>query len=194
MRALTLEALCVIAASVAFVGTALSQASFDAVVVLGHRPALEDGRIEAELAARVAHGVERFRLVASPLLVLAGGPGEGYVEAEVMALHASSLGVAQGSMLLETASRDTIENARFSVALLRTKLGLERPRILLVTSGYHMARAARLFRCAGAEVEEAPVRAPSSRAARASRRLREWLVALSYVFIDECARARGIGR
>jgi uncharacterized SAM-binding protein YcdF (DUF218 family) len=111
-----------------------------------------------------------------------------------MAAHASSLGVDPASMLLETASRDTIENARFSLALLRLKLGLQRPRILLVTSGYHMARAARLFRCAGAEVEEAPVNAPSSRAARVSRRLREWLVALSYLFVDECVRARGIGR
>lgn len=54
---------------------------------------------------------------------------------------------------LETKSRSTYENARFSAEIL---FPLERKKILLVTHSYHMKRAVRSFQQAGFEVIPAP--------------------------------------
>jgi len=165
----------------------------DAIVVLGHRPPLAAGQLEYETRARVERGVALFRAGRAPRLLFSGGPSTPEaVEADVMAHHAAAEGVPESALLRERASRDTIENARLSVALLRGELGLpRRPRIVLVTSDYHVARASKLFRCAGADVEAAPVAlALSDRARRKKQRGERW-IGLYYWFFDECARARG---
>jgi hypothetical protein len=56
--------------------------------------------------------------------------------------------------LLEDRSRNTVENAVFSKALARPRLG---ERWLLVTSGYHMPRSVGTFRKVGFPVEPYPV-------------------------------------
>ncbi|HEX5660120.1 MAG TPA: YdcF family protein [Polyangiales bacterium] len=162
----------------------------DAILVLGHRPPLRDRAIESELRARVDHGVALYRAGRAPWLVMSGGesPG-GAVEADVMAAHAEQAGVPGAAILRERASRDTIENARLSIALLRARLQ-RAPRVLLVTSDYHIDRAARLVACAGAEVEASPAD-PGLDADESARRARnERWIRVYYGFIAECRRAR----
>ncbi|MDB4971749.1 MAG: hypothetical protein JWN48_90 [Myxococcaceae bacterium] len=165
----------------------------DAIVVLGHRPPLGPEGLEYETRARVEQGVALHREGRAPWLLFSGGPSTPEaIEADVMASYATEHGAATAAVLRERASRDTIENARLSVALLREKLGLTRaPRLLLVTSDYHIERASHLFRCAGAEVVPSAVPLRLSKSERARRLRSERWVRFYYHFIDECGRARG---
>ena len=65
-----------------------------------------------------------------------------------------SLGVARDRITLEDHSRNTVENAVYSKAIVQPKPG---ERWLLVTSAYHMPRAIGVFRKAGFPVEPYPV-------------------------------------
>lgn len=56
----------------------------------------------------------------------------------------SDLGVLPEAVLLEEHSRTTLENARYTWDLL-AKYQSPKPRIVLVTSAFHMPRAQRLF-------------------------------------------------
>jgi uncharacterized SAM-binding protein YcdF (DUF218 family) len=171
--------------------SAAAHEDFDAIVVLGHRPPLDEHGLEYETRARVEHGIALYRAGRAPRLLLSGGPSTPpVVEADVMAEYAQAHGVPAQAILRERASHDTIENARFSVALLRNALGLKRaPRVVLVTSDYHLSRAVRLLQCAGADVlgEAVPLQLSDSerRARERSERWVSWL----YAFIAECRRA-----
>ena len=113
----------------------------EAIVALGCRldPA---GQPSARLRERVALGVRLFRERAAPLLLVAGGGGE----AEAMAGLARAAGVPDRALILETASRNTAENALYSARLLRER-GLSR--IVLVSHQTHLLRSRLLFRLAG---------------------------------------------
>jgi uncharacterized SAM-binding protein YcdF (DUF218 family) len=75
-------------------------------------------------------------------------------EADYAAELFEGLGIARSRLLMERASRNTLENAEFSRAMVNPKPG---ERWLMVTSGFHMPRAVGLFRKAGFEVEAYPV-------------------------------------
>ena len=70
-----------------------------------------------------------------------------------MALFMGGLGVDRDVLLLESASRNTTQNAVFTAALLAER-GINR--ILLVTSALHMPRAVARFEEAGMIVIPAP--------------------------------------
>jgi uncharacterized SAM-binding protein YcdF (DUF218 family) len=165
--------------------------AFDAIVVLGHRPPVDAHGLEYETRVRVERGIALYRAGRAPRLLFTGGPSTPKtVEADVMAEYAEAHGVPAGAILRERASRDTIENARFSVALLREHLALDRaPRVLLVTSDYHLARAVRLLQCAGADVFGEAVALKLSVDERRKRERNERWVSLFYLFIAECNRA-----
>jgi uncharacterized SAM-binding protein YcdF (DUF218 family) len=92
---------------------------------------------------------------ASRILFTGGRPGGMPCStAEVMARFAERLGVPAGSMLLETASRNTRQNAELSASVLNA-IGVRR--VLLVTDRLHMRRAEACFRAMGFEVERASV-------------------------------------
>jgi len=59
------------------------------------------------------------------------------------------------SIYFEKNSRDTFENAQFTKKLFKT-FGINRPKILLVTSAFHMPRAMLLFKKSGFTVLPAP--------------------------------------
>ena len=65
-----------------------------------------------------------------------------------------SLGIPKSRLTIERQSRNTLENAEFSKALVSPKPG---ERWLLVTSAYHMPRSVGLFRKAGFPVEPYPL-------------------------------------
>lgn len=64
------------------------------------------------------------------------------------------LGIAKSRLIMERRSRNTVENAQFTKALVDPKPG---ERWLLVTSAFHMPRSMGLFRKAGFSVEAYPV-------------------------------------
>jgi uncharacterized SAM-binding protein YcdF (DUF218 family) len=66
----------------------------------------------------------------------------------------SFVGISRDRAILEDRSRNTVENAVFSKAIVQPKRG---ERWLLVTSAYHMPRAIGVFRKAGFPIEPYPV-------------------------------------
>lgn len=163
----------------------------DAIVVLGNRPAVDShGRVAPEVARRVRRGVELFHRGLAPRLVVTGGPGAGVVEADVMAAYAESLGVPRPTILRERRARDTAENAGFTVrALCGERERPCAPRVIVVTSPYHLRRAVRLFRCAGAHVQHAASDRPSDIGAQFAATAHEFGVSLLYLVDDACTRA-----
>ncbi len=93
------------------------------------------------------------------LVVFTGGdaslfPNGRYAEAEQAQALLVALGVDPARIRLETQSRNTDENARFTAALVHPQPG--RP-WALVTSAFHMPRSMGLFEKAGFDVVASPV-------------------------------------
>jgi uncharacterized SAM-binding protein YcdF (DUF218 family) len=86
--------------------------------------------------------------------VLSGGSGEisepGVRESDALASLAERLGVPRGEIITENRSRTTLENARETRKLISGRT------IILVTSAFHMKRAAALFAAEGFAVIPAP--------------------------------------
>jgi uncharacterized SAM-binding protein YcdF (DUF218 family) len=134
----------------------------DGIVVLG-------GAIDPEVAAArgvpdINEAAERITVVAelarkypSARILYSGGSGRlfgGAAEAQFAGALFESLGVPKKRLILEDQSRNTAENAIFSLRLAMPKPG---ERWLLVTSAYHMPRAMGVFGKAGFAVEAYPV-------------------------------------
>jgi uncharacterized SAM-binding protein YcdF (DUF218 family) len=135
----------------------------DGIIVLG-------ASIEADLSA--AHGTPVVRgapdrIISAAALALrypnarvvfSGGSANVISndarEADFAGAIFESLGVAKSRLIMERRSRNTVENAEFSKALVAPKDG---ERWLLVTSAFHMPRSVGLFRKAGFAVEPYPV-------------------------------------
>ena len=135
----------------------------DGIIILG-------ASIEADLSA--AHGTPVVRsapdriITAAALahrypnarIVFSGGSANlisnDAREADFAGTIFESLGIAKSRLIMERASRNTLENAQFSKALVAPKDG---ERWLLVTSAFHMPRSVGLFRKAGFAVEPYPV-------------------------------------
>ncbi len=131
----------------------------DAIVVLGgatrgdtHMSSLGDLNQQAD---RLLHAARLYRAGKAPLVFVSGGsvdPGA-RPEAQLMRDVLVAMGVPDEAILLESASRNTHENARYSRIVL-DKRNIER--ILLVTSAFHMRRAEALFSREGLDVVPAP--------------------------------------
>ena len=135
----------------------------DGIIVLG-------GSIDADLSA--AHDTPMVRAAADRIIAAAalareypnarvvfsgGSPNliaNDSKEADYAGAIFESLGIAKSRLIMERRSRNTIENAEFSKALVAPQAG---ERWLLVTSAYHMPRSVGLFRKAGFAVEPYPV-------------------------------------
>jgi len=125
----------------------------EAIVVLGGGiapPALGEAMPNLEARAdRVWYAARLFKAGKAPLIVLSGGSDPQYSassEAEAMRELLLEMGVDRQAMLLESRSRNTTENARFTAELLAEQ---EIGPVLLVTSALHMPRAVALFEAEG---------------------------------------------
>lgn len=132
-----------------------------AIVLLGGSfdPAA-DGWVYPELndaADRVWHAARLYHAGKAPLIVVSAGSTRGDPEAQSPAhatrLLLTALGVPESAIILEATSRSTRENAAHTAAIAAAN-GIEQ--VLLVTSAWHMARAAAAFRRVGFEVVPAP--------------------------------------
>jgi uncharacterized SAM-binding protein YcdF (DUF218 family) len=140
-----------------------SRGAPDGIIVLG-------GPIDADIS--VAHQVPVIRSAADRIVAAAalarkypdvrviftgGSPNlisNDAREADYAAMVFASLGIDRSRLIIERASRNTLENAEFSKALAAPKPG---ERWLLVTSAFHMPRSVGLFRKAGFPVAPYPV-------------------------------------
>jgi uncharacterized SAM-binding protein YcdF (DUF218 family) len=129
----------------------------DAIVILGGG-ALTQSVLAAGAddpygpATRIGFGLQLFRNARADLVLVSGGD-----QAEPMARGLRRQGLPVDAMQVESTSTNTHENAAFSAVILKRE---KRLRILLVTSGFHMPRAAAAFSKQGLEVIPAPAYDP----------------------------------
>lgn len=141
----------------------LGDRAIDGIIVLGGG---EDARVAAGRAVhglssageRITEAVELARRYPTAKVVYSGGVTEILRQpasiAEAGAAVLRGLGIGDDRLVLEDASRNTWENARFTRDLVQPKPG---ERWVVVTSAWHMPRAIGNFRKAGFEVEPWPV-------------------------------------
>jgi uncharacterized SAM-binding protein YcdF (DUF218 family) len=135
----------------------------DGIVVLGGAisPDVSAARTEPalnEAAERMTAVVELARRFPNMRILFSGGVGElissAPPEAQFALAQFERLGISRERIVAEDKSRNTVENAVFSLQLAKPNRG---ERWLLVTSAYHMPRAIGVFRKAGFPVEAYPV-------------------------------------
>jgi uncharacterized SAM-binding protein YcdF (DUF218 family) len=111
-----------------------------------------------EAAERITETVALARRYPQARIIYSGGTGaliyrQGSEAVSAVKLF-ESLGIAPERVTAEEQSRNTVENAVFSLLLAMPQPG---ERWLLVTSAFHMPRAMGVFRAAGFPVEAYPV-------------------------------------
>ncbi len=134
----------------------------DGIVVLGGAisPDVSAARGEPALnesAERMTVVAELARRYPAARIVFTGGSGSlmgSAAEADFVLRVFESFGIPRERVVLESRSRNTAENVRFSKDLVRPKPG---ERWLLVTSAHHMPRSIGVFRREGFLVEAYPV-------------------------------------
>lgn len=128
-----------------------------AIVVLGagrrtHAPEFGGETVNRVALERLRYAAKLARSSGLPLLVSGGAPHGDTPEAVLMQ-RALELDYGVRTRWVESASRDTRENAQFSAVHLHA-VGVRR--VLLVTHAMHMKRARDAFAAAGLEVVPAP--------------------------------------
>jgi uncharacterized SAM-binding protein YcdF (DUF218 family) len=146
----------------------------DALVLLGCR--VEPGRLPGPAQRRVERAARAFREgLASRVVVSGGRRWNGLLEAEELGRALEAKGVPKTALLLETESRNTLENAR-RCRLLLAPLGVQR--VGLVSCDFHLPRALWIFRRAGFDAEPLPAPSPplspGRRSLRAARERGAW--------------------
>ena len=120
-----------------------SRDHFDAIVVLGS-PADDDGNPTPEQLARITEAVREYERGVAPRLLFTGGSAHNrFVDADVMARVAAAQGIPPSAIFVETKAQDTIQNACYSARLMRNH-GWHSAEV--VSSGFHLPRAAMIFR------------------------------------------------
>lgn len=113
-----------------------------------------EGQVSMWAANRHFMGLRLHRALQLPM-IFSGGLvfEESGVEAETAVRLHKACGVEEKYLLVDDKSRNTAENARFTKQLCQQN-GFQK--VILVTSAYHMARSAALFRREGVEVIPCP--------------------------------------
>ena len=138
------------------------QVDGDAIVVLSGMVRLvkfdgDNQKYEwSEASDRVFAGIELFKNKRAPALIFTRGQlpwSMGYPEGEYLQKVAVKLGVTQQHIFLT----EDVENTEQEAWAVKKLIGKSNPKIILVTSAFHMPRAEQLFRVAGIDVIPFPV-------------------------------------
>lgn len=122
---------------------------YDVIVVLG-AAVWSRGRPSPTLNRRVRRGIELFHAGEADCLLFTGGLGRHPpAEAEVMRRIALEEGIDAGRIEIETASRNTLENAVNSAKIMSDK---DWRSAVLVSDRIHLPRALLVFRSLGIKV------------------------------------------
>lgn len=109
------------------------------------------GALDADGLSRIVEGIRLSKTMSTARLIVSGGAPQGRGRsAHGYAQLARDLGVPQSSLIVLDKPLDTASEAPAVADLLKTT------RFVLVTSAYHMPRAMRLMRAAGAQPLAAP--------------------------------------
>jgi uncharacterized SAM-binding protein YcdF (DUF218 family) len=170
------------------------------VIVLGGAinsvvSAARDSTTLTDSGQRLTEAVRLSRLYPKARIVFSGGDwlpsSTANAEASTAQKFFIEMGVSPERITLENRSRNTYENAVFTTAVLKPKVGEQ---WLLVTSAFHMPRAVGCFRAAGFDVTPWPVdyrtsgwkdlrsifTQPSDGLRQLDLALKEWLGLLAY--------------
>lgn len=136
----------------------------EAIVVLGGMMRQPEGAPQgewSEAADRFDAGVRLYLAGKAPRLAFAGGQWpwqpDMVPEGNLLARRAVEAGVPATSIMVTGPVGNTIEEARAFRGMFLAGQGMPRHRIILVTSAFHMQRAAVLFEREGFVVERFPV-------------------------------------
>jgi len=106
-----------------------------------------------ESVDRINHSIELYKKGLIKQVLITGGSGSllepGLREAPKLKTYAIAAGVSAEDIIVEPDSRNTHENAQFTVQYLAENELISEP-FVLVTSAFHMKRAAACFRKEGA--------------------------------------------
>ena len=136
-----------------------------AIVVLSYgrvQPPGDPGASEWLDPDRFFGGVELYKAGKAPLLIFTGGwvpwHPNARPEGEVLTDYAADLGIPRDRILTTPKVANTEEESRAVADLMSKRLGANAaPRVLLVTSAFHMQRAQMLFTRAGLDPVPFPV-------------------------------------
>lgn len=114
----------------------------DYIVVLG--AGIIGIRVTPLLAARIDKGIDLLSYNPNAVLIMSGGQGSGedISESEAMTAYAVEKGVNREKIIMESKSVSTQENLLFS----RNLMDKENPKIIIVTTSYHVFRSLLLAR------------------------------------------------
>ena len=133
-----------VTAWIVWIGERDQAAHADAIIVLG--AAAYDAKPSPVFQERIRHGLDLYRAGYAPLLIFTGGyggRGARFSESQVARRYALKQGVPDDAILIETASRNTVQNLVEAKRLMDQR-GIHR--VIIVSDPLHMARALRLSR------------------------------------------------
>jgi uncharacterized SAM-binding protein YcdF (DUF218 family) len=160
---------------------------FDAIIVLG-ATIDRDGNPSPALQARVTEAVREYERGAAPRLIVSGGLShDRFDQAQAMARIAESQGIPTSAVILEPNAQNTIENACFSVRIMKSH-GWASAEV--ISSASHLPRAGMIFsRMPIAwRSHAAPPLEPQSGAATSAARASEILHTLYYLVYSNWAQ------
>ncbi|TAN43724.1 MAG: YdcF family protein [Nitrospirae bacterium] len=112
------------------------------------------GTPHSDMYARIITAVRLQKKLNAPIIISGGKVFDHKkAEAPVIRRFLTDLGVPKENVIIEDKSRDTIENAGFTLVICGQK-GFKKP--VLVTSAYHMKRSVMSFKLAGLDVVPFP--------------------------------------
>ncbi|HEY3707570.1 MAG TPA: YdcF family protein [Terracidiphilus sp.] len=114
---------------------------FDAIIILGAHVD-PDGTPTPALVSRITEGVHEYDRGVAGHVIVSGGPNGRYIQAAVMARLLEAQGVPSSAIVLEPKSENTIENACFSVRIMK-QYGWKTAEV--VTSTSHLPRSKLIF-------------------------------------------------
>jgi len=123
----------------------------DYAIILG--AAVKGETVSLLLKERLDKGVEYLREFPAAKVIVTGGKGlgEDITEAEAMRRYLVKSGIEPQRILLEDKATSTMENFKFSRELLPDQAGGGKPKVMIITSDFHMLRAKMLARRNGLE-------------------------------------------
>ncbi len=123
----------------------------DVIIVLGAGTRKHGDRLPPQAKQRTIEGIKLQQAGLAPRIIISGGRSwnTGFVEADEMVDFAMTQGLPTAGIIKERQSRNTYENAKFSLALMKQ---FNWQTAIVVTSPYHTWRSCRIFRAQHANV------------------------------------------
>lgn len=129
----------------------------DVIIVLGAGTRKQGDPLPPQAKQRVLEGIKLYQASWAPEILMSGGRDRntGLTESKEMVLYAYAQGISPAVMIAETESKDTVGNAKYSLAIMNNH---QWRTAIVVTSPYHTWRTCLIFRHQGGDVrcESAP--------------------------------------